>query len=405
MPIFCLYGCGKELSVLRRLIGACADCDPDAVVNGRPQKLSSEIDGMNRMGATEHNKEGVKWPSLRRRLRVVEMFAGSISGTRGMMQAEVPHRLVLACDLSASSKQYIHNLVTPEAWCDSVKALSNTQKQIDLIKDADLVVAGFECVAWSTEGRRQGLKSLRAKRQCITFIEIMRKAKPKMMILENVKGFPLTWFCSRVEARLPGTYRHYWRIYDARMYGMPQRRIRLYVVFLRVDAVLQSMKDSQFAWPCTMSRAMTLSTFKKCYRAYDEKKYFCRRRLVGVHYGRDALSGSERKQLKVVLKQAKKKGENIPNVIVNLKTTRSCNYGVDVIPTITVSGASSLSFYHCGLQRRLCVEELAMAQGFELEHCVCDGLGQCARGRLVGNAMISPLISDIIKSGLKQMRL
>ena len=262
MPIFCLHGCGKELSVLRRLIGACADCDPHAVVIGRPQKLSSEIDEMSRMGATEHNKEGVKWPSLRRRLRVVELFAGSISGTRGLMQAEVPHRLALACDLSASSKQYIQNLVTPETWCDNVKALASTQKQIDLIKDADVVVAGFECVAWSTEGKRQGLQSFRAKRQCITFIEIMRKAKPKMMILENVKRFPLTWFCSRVEARLPGIYRHYWRIYDARLCGLPQRRIRLYLVFQRVDAVLQSMEARQFAWPCTMSRAMTLSKYK-----------------------------------------------------------------------------------------------------------------------------------------------
>ena len=147
---------------------------------------------MSRMGATEHNKEGARWPSLRRRLRVVEIFAGSISGTRGMMQAEVPHRLVLACDISASSKQYIQNLVTPETWCDNVKALASTQKQFDLIKDADVVVAGFECVEWSTEGKRQGHKSFRSKRQCITFIEIMRKAKPKMMVLENVKRFPWT---------------------------------------------------------------------------------------------------------------------------------------------------------------------------------------------------------------------
>ena len=74
MPIFCRYGCGKELSVLRRLTGACADCDPRAVAIGRPQRLSSGIDEMSRMGATEHNKESAKWPSLRRRLRVVELF-------------------------------------------------------------------------------------------------------------------------------------------------------------------------------------------------------------------------------------------------------------------------------------------------------------------------------------------
>ena len=103
--------------------------------------------------------------------------------------------------------------------------------------------------------------------------------------------------------------------------------------------------------------------------------------------------------------KANKKGEHIAKLIVYLKTIRSCNYGVDVMPTITASGASSLSLYHCGLQRRLCVEELAMAQGFGLQHCAFEGLGQCDRGRLVGNAMITPLISDIIKSGLKQLRL
>ena len=112
-------------------------------------------------------------------------------------------------------------------------------------------------------------------------------------------------------------------------------------------------------------------------------------------------------QLKRVLKKSekKKKSENSAKLIVDLKTTRSWNYGVDVMPTITASGASSLGLYQCGLQRRLCVEELAMAQGFESEHCAFEGLGIYSRGRLVCNSMISPLISEIIRSGLKHLRL
>ena len=133
-------------------------------------------------------------------------------------------------------------------------------------------------------------------------------------------------------------------------------------------------------------------------------RYFCHAHLAKVNYGRE-LCASERKQLKCVLKHAKKKGESTAELIVDLKTTRSCTYGVDVIPTITASGAASLSFYHCGLKRRLCVEELAMAQGFDLEHCAFEGLGQCARGRLVGNAMISPFLSKVIRCGLKHLRL
>jgi hypothetical protein len=149
---------------------------------------------------------------------------------------------------------------------------------------------------------------------------------------------------------------------------------------------------------------MTLSKYKKCYRAYNGQEYFCRAHLAKVHYGRE-LNASERKQFKRVLKHAKKKGENTAKLIVDLNTTRSCTYGVDVMPTITARGAASLSYYHSGLKRRLCVEELAMARGFDLEHCAFEGLGQCARGRLVGNSMISPLLGKIIRCGLKHLRL
>ena len=404
MPIFCRYGCGTQLSVLRRIIGACADCDSYAIVNGRPRKELPANDEMKIMGATEHREESAMWPLIHRHLRVVELFAGSISGTRAMMQAEVLHRLILACDISSSSKQYIENIATPESWSEDVKALCNERKHIVQIKDADIVVAGLECVAWSSEGRRQRIKSLRARRQCVTFIEIMRRTKPKMIIMENVKSFALEWFCSRMEARLKGVYRHYWHICDGRSHGLPQRRIRLYIVFQRIDAVLPSMKATPFAWPCPTKRTMTLSKYKKCYRAYNGQEYFCRAHLAKVHYGRE-LNASERKQFKRVLKHAKKKGENTAKLIVDLNTTRSCTYGVDVMPTITARGAASLSYYHSGLKRRLCVEELAMAQGFDLEHCAFEGLGQCARGRLVGNSMISPLLGKIIRCGLKHLRL
>ena len=178
----------------------------------------------------------------------------------------------------------------------------------------------------------------------MTFIEIIRRTKPKIIIMENVKSFALEWFCSRVEARLKGVYRYYWHICDARSYGLPQRRIRLYIVFQRIDAVLQSMKATPFAWPRQAKRTMTLTKYKKCYRACSGQKHFCSARFPKVHYNRE-LSASERKQLKCVLKHSEKKSENTTKLIVDLKTTRCCNYGVDVIQNITARGSSTLSFY------------------------------------------------------------
>ena len=136
----------------------------------------------------------------------------------------------------------------------------------------------------------------------------------------------------------------------------------------------------------------------------DRQPHFRCRHAAGVEYGRD-LTVSQRRQLKQVLRKAKVKGETRAKLIVDLKTTRCCNYGVDIVPTITTSAASSLAFYHCGLKRRLSTAELAIAQGFALQHCAFDGLRRRQSARLIGNAMASPVLSQILRNAVRNLRL
>ena len=205
---------------------------------------------------------------------------------------------------------------------------------------------------------------------------------------------------SSFEAKLKGEYRWYWRLLDARWFGLPQRRVRLYIVIQRVDRVLQSI-SGEFVWPCPTRQPMTLAKYIK---STDQQRHFRRRRAAGVEYGGDH-SVSERRQLRRVLRKAKVKGEMRAKLIVDLKTTRCCNYGVDIAPTITASAASSLAFYHCGLKRRLSTEELAIAQGFALQHCAFDGLRRRQSGRLIGNAMASPVLCQILRNAVRNLRL
>ena len=56
-----------------------------------------------------------------------------------------------------------------------------------LIKSVDILVAGLPCQSFSYVGKGQGLQDARGL-LFFTFIEIMQVLKPKLFLIENVKG-------------------------------------------------------------------------------------------------------------------------------------------------------------------------------------------------------------------------
>lgn len=125
------------------------------------------------------------------------------------------------------------------------------------IPDHDILCAGFPCQAFSISGKQEGFNDTRGT----LFFDIARIAKekkPKVLFLENVKNFAShdkgntlkIVYNTLVELG----YDVYYKVLNARDYGIPQNRERIYIVGFRSD-----LKISHFEFPKKVNPSLVLS--------------------------------------------------------------------------------------------------------------------------------------------------
>ncbi len=100
---------------------------------------------------------------------------------------------------------------------------------------ADLYCGGFPCqdVSLANQGKRQGLKGARSG-LFYTFAKIIEARKPKWVVLENVPGLLNSNQGRDFQVVLQTLdefgYGVAWRVLDAKFFGTPQRRRRVFIV-------------------------------------------------------------------------------------------------------------------------------------------------------------------------------
>ena len=114
------------------------------------------------------------------------------------------------------------------------------------IPNFDLLCAGFPCQAFSQVGQRKGLED---ERGILIFqvLRILNEKHPKAFILENVKGLLSIQggeiYKMIVEKLEDEGYKVYTKVLEAKDYGTPQLRKRLFFVGIRKDI------DVEFTFP------------------------------------------------------------------------------------------------------------------------------------------------------------
>lgn len=101
------------------------------------------------------------------------------------------------------------------------------------VDDVDLVVFGSPCQSFSVAGRRGGLDDPRGNLALVA-LEAIERVHPRWFVFENVPGL-LSSRSGRDFAAFLGKmerlgYSGAWRILDARYFGVPKRRRRLFLV-------------------------------------------------------------------------------------------------------------------------------------------------------------------------------
>ena len=140
-----------------------------------------------------------------------------------------------------------------------------TQIHTSLIPDIDILTAGFPCQPFSSIGKRKGFEHPTQGTLFYDIVKILKDKKPKAFILENVEGL-LTHdrgktfsiildtlsistngqylFLSQPDVR----YHIFWSVLDAKDYGVPQIRKRIFIVGIS-EEVSTNIPDFQFPKP------------------------------------------------------------------------------------------------------------------------------------------------------------
>ncbi|MCX6181437.1 MAG: DNA cytosine methyltransferase [Bacteroidetes bacterium] len=141
----------------------------------------------------------------------------------------------------------------------------------------DVLCAGFPCQAFSIAGKRGGFDDTRGT-LFFDVAEIIKRKKPKAIFLENVKGLRSHDKGKTLETILNvlrndlGYYVPEPQIINAKEFGVPQNRERIYIVGFRKD-----LNITEFEYPKPLEKKVTFANVK-------EKKTVPTRYYLSVQY-------------------------------------------------------------------------------------------------------------------------
>lgn len=118
---------------------------------------------------------------------------------------------------------------------------------LDRWERPDVIIGGFPCQDLSVAGQRKGIEGGSRSGLFYQFARIVRGLRPRFVCWENVPGLLSSdrgGDLLRVVGKLAECgYHGGWRTLDARFFGVPQRRRRVFGVFARTDIGIERVAE------------------------------------------------------------------------------------------------------------------------------------------------------------------
>ena len=152
---------------------------------------------------------------------------------QALIQLKIPYKQLWSCDIDSYARKSAEaNYPKPKRIYNDI--MDRNHKELPHV---DIYVCGFPCQSFSMAGKRLGTADPRAS-VIGAMVETINQVKPKIIILENVKGFrsiedgkPMKDLVAILEKQ----YNVNVSIYNTKKYGLPQNRERIYFVGIRKD--------------------------------------------------------------------------------------------------------------------------------------------------------------------------
>lgn len=199
------------------------------------------------------------------KLKVAELFAGIGAWSKALEKIGIDHEIVEAVEFdhkTISSYNLIHDT--------NFESKDITKIDPEKFPDHDILFYSPPCQAFSVAGKQEGFSDEKG-RGTLFFdaLKIIQAKKPKFAIMENVKGLTQKKFQFEFETMLQlleqEGYKNYWKVLNAKDYGIPQNRERVFIVSIRKDI------EKTFNFPVEFDNGVRLKHLLE--ETVDEKYY------------------------------------------------------------------------------------------------------------------------------------
>jgi DNA (cytosine-5)-methyltransferase 1 len=251
----------------------------------------------------------------------------------------------------------------------------------------DVLVAGFPCQPYSIAGLRQGLEDEKGRGQVfLSILDVLKKAKPKAFLLENVKGMmshdqgrTLAYMLERLALQTGPNKKPLYTVLQPQVMnsmthgGVPQNRERVFIIGFRND-----VDYSSFQFPEPIKLKATLQT-KLQKKDVAEKYFYDKRFECFTEIKKAVVRDDTAYQWRRVYVRENKSGV-CPALTANMGS------GGHNVPLVKVEGGI----------RKLTPRECANLQGFDLfDFKIPSEMADAHLYHQFGNSVTVPLIARI----------
>lgn len=172
-------------------------------------------------------------------IKLLSLFSGIGAFESALKRCGRPYEVVNYCEIDPhASRSYSQIHGVPEAKNLRDVCAIDTAK----ISGVNLITYGFPCQDISVSGKQRGFEHNGERTRSGLFYEalrIIRDLQPEYAIAENVKALVSKKFTAEFKAVLEGLeaagYNNYWQVLNAKNYGIPQQRERVFIISIRKD--------------------------------------------------------------------------------------------------------------------------------------------------------------------------
>ena len=225
---------------------------------------------------------------LMNKLKVLELFGGIGACSKALERLGIDYEIVDYVEIdkyAVASFNAIHN--------------TNFEPQ-DIIQwdkdiEVDLIMHGSPCQDFSIAGKQMGGDKDSGTRSSLMYetIRIVEKLKPKYVIWENVKNLlskkHIHNFNAYLETMEHLGYTNYYQVLNAKDYGIPQNRERVFTISVRKDI------NKSFVFPPKQELKIKLKDMLE--NEVDEKYYLSDKMIKYISAGNEKWTGNNDKSL------------------------------------------------------------------------------------------------------------